>query len=105
MADRDMDKSIICAGSGGQGIMFMGKLLAYSAMKADYKVTWISSYGAEARGGAAYCMVTISNSYIPSPVIESPDICIVMNNSSFEKFNRRLKKGGLLILNSSFILS
>lgn len=98
-----MTKSIICAGFGGQGIMFMGKLLAYSAMRSGYEVTWISSYGAEARGGAAYCMVTISDSAIASPVIENPDICIVMNNPSFEKFKDRVKKKGILILNSSLI--
>ncbi|MBM3254274.1 MAG: 2-oxoacid:ferredoxin oxidoreductase subunit gamma [Candidatus Omnitrophica bacterium] len=98
-----MTKSIICAGFGGQGIMFMGKLLAYSAMRSGYKVTWISSYGAEARGGAAYCTVIISDSTIASPVIENPDICIVMNNPSFEKFKDRIKKRGILILNSSLI--
>lgn len=98
-----MTKSIICAGFGGQGIMFIGKLLAYSAMRSGYKVTWISSYGAEARGGAAYCMVTISDSAIASPVIENPDKCIVMNNPSFEKFKDRVKKKGILILNSSLI--
>lgn len=83
--------------------MFMGKLLAYSAMRSGYQVTWISSYGAEARGGTAYCMVTISDSIIASPVIENPDICIVMNNPSFEKFKDRVKKKGILILNSSLI--
>ncbi|MFH0838623.1 MAG: 2-oxoacid:acceptor oxidoreductase family protein [Candidatus Omnitrophota bacterium] len=98
-----MSKLIICAGFGGQGIMFMGRFLAYSAMKLNYNVTWISSYGAEARGGAAYCMVVISDDDIPSPLIEHPDVCIVMNSPSFEKFHTRLKKNGLLILNSSLI--
>ncbi len=83
--------------------MFMGKLIGYAAMKLNYNVTWISSYGAEARGGASYCMVIISDNPIPSPVVEEPDICIVMNNPSFEKFSKKLKKKGLLIMNSSMI--
>ncbi len=98
-----MTKSIICAGFGGQGIMFMGKLLGYAAMKLGYKITWISSYGAEARGGAAHCMLVISDEDIPSPIIEEPDICVAMNSPSFEKFKNSLKKRGLMILNSSLI--
>lgn len=98
-----MTKSIICAGFGGQGIMFTGKLLGYAAMKLGYKVTWISSYGAEARGGSAHCMLVISDEDIPSPVIEKSDICIAMNGPSFEKFKNSLNKRGLIILNSSLI--
>ncbi len=83
--------------------MFTGKLMGYAAMKLGYKVTWINSYGAEARGGSAHCMLIISDEDIPSPVIEKPDICIAMNSPSFEKFKNRLNKRGLIILNSSLI--
>src|SRR3989338_680021 len=96
-------EEIICAGFGGQGIMLMGKLLSYAGMKRRYNVTWMPSYGAEVRGGTAHCMVVISDKDIPSPILDKPDICIVMNAPSMIKFERSVKKGGLLIINTSLI--
>ncbi|HIE44392.1 MAG TPA: 2-oxoacid:ferredoxin oxidoreductase subunit gamma [Candidatus Omnitrophica bacterium] len=96
-----MLEEIICAGFGGQGIIFMGKLLAWAALECDKFVTYIPSYGAEMRGGTANCSVIISDNEIPSPLIEKPTGLIVMNRNSLDKFEKRLKKGGLLVINSS----
>jgi len=96
-------EDIILAGFGGQGIMFIGKLLIHGAMKEEKNVTWIPSYGPEMRGGTANCTVVISDETIGSPVITSPHSLIVMNNPSLDAFEPRLKEGGVLVMNSSLI--
>ena len=96
-----MHEKIVCAGFGGQGIMIMGKLLAFVGMKEGYHVTWMPSYGAEVRGGTAHSMVHISTRPIAAPIIARPNVCIIMNNPSLQKFAGKIEKGGLLIVNSS----
>ena len=96
-------EDVIIAGFGGQGVLFIGKLLAYAAMKEGRKVTWIPSYGPEMRGGTANCTVVISDETIGSPVITSPHSLIVMNNPSLDSFEPRLITGGVLIMNTSLI--
>ena len=91
------------SGFGGQGLMFIGKLLAYSAMKEGRQVTWIPSYGPEMRGGTANCTVVISSEEIGSPVIPHPRTVIVMNNPSLETFEPKLRSSGLLLLSSSLV--
>jgi len=98
-----MYKEIVCAGFGGQGIMVMSKLLAQAAMEEMKEITWMPSYGAEVRGGTAHAMVVISDSEIASPSISEPDDCIIMNRPSFLKFEQLVKKGGLIVVNSSLI--
>ncbi|MCL4491615.1 MAG: 2-oxoacid:acceptor oxidoreductase family protein [Nitrospirae bacterium] len=98
-----MEKRIIIAGSGGQGVLFLGKLMAYSAMLEGKEVTWFPSYGAEMRGGTANCTVIISDEMIGSPVTGNPDILIVMNEASYNRFSKRLLPGGLLFYDSSLI--
>ncbi len=100
-----MIERIIIAGAGGQGIMLLGKVLAGAAMRENKFVTWIPSYGAEVRGGTAYCMVIISDKEIGSPYIGQADTLVIMNEPSLEKFRYRLKNKGLLILNSSLAKS
>ncbi|UCH31470.1 MAG: 2-oxoacid:acceptor oxidoreductase family protein [Candidatus Bathyarchaeota archaeon] len=95
--------NLILAGFGGQGLMFIGKLLAYSAMKTGKYVTWIPSYGPEMRGGTANCTVVISDEEIGSPVITSPQALIIMNNPSLKIFEPRLQPHGILLFNSSLI--
>jgi len=95
--------NVILAGFGGQGLMFIGKLLAYSAMKTGKYVTWIPSYGPEMRGGTANCTVVISDEEIGSPVITSPQALIIMNNPSLKAFEPRLQPNGFLFLNTSLI--
>jgi len=96
-----MTEKIIIAGTGGQGIMLLGKVMAEAALKENKCVTWFPSYGAEVRGGTAHCMVVISDEEICSPYIAKADILLVMNAPSQEKFKSRLKNQGLLLLNSS----
>ncbi len=98
-----MKESIICAGFGGQGIMLMGRVLAHAAMEEDKYVTWIPSYGAEVRGGTAYCFVIISDQPIASPYISYADSAIIMNEPSLVKFLNRIKTKGLVLINSSLV--
>jgi 2-oxoglutarate ferredoxin oxidoreductase subunit gamma len=98
-----MENRIIIAGSGGQGILFLGKLIAYSGMLEGKEVTWFPSYGAEIRGGTANCTVIVSEEMIGSPVIRNPNILIAMNEASYNRFSERLLPGGVLIYDSSLI--
>ncbi|NQT96091.1 MAG: 2-oxoacid:acceptor oxidoreductase family protein [Candidatus Omnitrophica bacterium] len=98
-----MTEEIICAGFGGQGIMILGKLMAYSAMRKNFNVTWMPSYGAEVRGGTAHCMVVISDKEVASPVISLYDTAIIMNKPSLDKFIGKIRPKGTLILNSSLV--
>ena len=93
----------IIAGFGGQGVMFMGNLLAMAGMHENQKTTYMPVYGVEMRGGTANCTVVISDREIGSPIIESPCSSIVMNLPSLLKFGPRVKKKGLLMVNSSLI--
>lgn len=98
-----MTNEIIFAGFGGQGVILAGKILALAGMSEDKYVSHIPSYGAEMRGGTANCSVIVSDEEIASPVIEQPDVVVALNKPSMTKFEGQLKKGGLLIYNSSLI--
>jgi 2-oxoglutarate ferredoxin oxidoreductase subunit gamma len=98
-----METSIIISGFGGQGVLFAGQLLAYAGMDAGRNVTWIPSYGPEMRGGTAHCVVIISDESIGAPVVARPDIAVVLNKPSFDKYEPLVKPGGLLVVNSSLI--
>jgi len=100
---RAVCEEILCAGFGGQGIMFMGKLLAEAGLAGGLAVTWMPSYGAEVRGGTAYSMTKVSAKEIASPIVANPDILIVMNKPSLIKYEGKLKDGGLLIANRSLV--
>jgi len=93
----------VFAGFGGQGVMFVGQLLAYAAMDAGREVTWIPSYGPEMRGGTANCTVTISDKPIGSPLVRHPKVAVVFNNPSFVKYMPIVAAGGWLAYNSSII--
>ncbi|MBW2086512.1 MAG: 2-oxoacid:acceptor oxidoreductase family protein [Deltaproteobacteria bacterium] len=94
---------LIIAGFGGQGVMFIGNLLAQAAMLEGRKVTYLPVYGVEMRGGTANCTVVISDQDIGSPSITNPKGCVVMNKPSLVKFGPRVKNDGLLLVNSSLI--
>lgn len=99
-----MENKVICAGFGGQGVMSMGQLLAYAGMIEDKYVSWLPSYGPEMRGGTANCGVTVSDEEIGSPIITNDaDIAIVMNLPSLIKFEKDVKPGGKIFINSSLI--
>ncbi len=94
---------IVLAGFGGQGILFAGKVLAYSGLKAGREVSWLPSYGPEMRGGTANCSVVISDKPVGSPIIPNPDVLIAMNRPSLDKFENSLPAGGMVILDSSMV--
>ncbi len=98
-----MLKEMIFAGFGGQGVLSMGKLIAYAAMKEGKEISWMPSYGPEMRGGTANCMVNVSSESISSPIVQAYDIAVVFNLPSLKKFEPMVKKGGVLIWESSTI--
>ena len=98
-----MEKQLIIAGFGGQGVLLMGQLLAYSGMLSGREVTWMPAYGPEMRGGSANCSVVISDRPVGSPKVEEPDTVIAMNRPSMELFEKTLVPGGILLYNSSLI--
>ena len=94
---------IITAGFGGQGILFTGDLLAQAALSEGKHVTFLPTYGVAMRGGTANCLVKVSDEEIGSPLLEAPDAAIIMNEPSLKKFQPMVKKGGLIIANSSIV--
>jgi len=100
-----MNEELIIAGFGGQGVLSMGMTLAYAGMVEDKQVAWIPSYGPEMRGGTANCTVIVSDTNVSSPIISSYDTVIVLNQPSLEKFESKVKPGGILIYESNNILN
>ncbi|TDL66369.1 2-oxoacid:ferredoxin oxidoreductase subunit gamma [Rhodococcus qingshengii] len=98
-----MLEEIIIAGFGGQGVMSMGQLIAYAGMLEGKGVSWLPSYGPEQRGGTANCAVIVSDEPVGSPLVTNPSTAIILNNPSFDKFEHRVRPGGLLIINSSLV--
>lgn len=96
-------KEVVMAGFGGQGVMTVGQLLAYTAMEEGKQVVWIPSYGPEMRGGTANCTVVVSENRIGSPIINNPQSACVFNRPSLDKFGPLIRAGGLLLINSSLI--
>jgi 2-oxoglutarate ferredoxin oxidoreductase subunit gamma len=96
-----MIERVLITGAGGQGIMLLGKVLAEVALLEDKFVTWLPAYGPEVRGGAAHCMVTISDDEIGSPYILKADTLVTMNQMSLNKFKSRVNNNGLMVINSS----
>lgn len=99
-----MKNEIIIAGFGGQGVLSMGKILAYAAMMEGKEVTWIPAYGPEQRGGTANCTVIISEEEISSPILSTFDTAIILNQASLSKFEASLKPGGTLIYDPTAIV-
>jgi 2-oxoglutarate ferredoxin oxidoreductase subunit gamma len=98
-----MQTEIVISGFGGQGVLFAGEMLAYAGMAEGKHVTWFPSYGPEMRGGTANCIVIISDEEIGSPMVRNPQVVIAMNLPSLDKYENQLKKGGLMIINSSIV--
>ncbi|MDR2388935.1 MAG: 2-oxoacid:acceptor oxidoreductase family protein [Tannerellaceae bacterium] len=88
---------IIIAGFGGQGVLSMGKILAYSGLTEGKEVSWMPSYGPEQRGGTANVTVILSNNPISSPILNAYDVAIILNQPSLEKFESKVKPGGILL--------
>ena len=98
-----MTDNIIITGFGGQGILFAGKILAYTALVKGKKLSWLPSYGPEMRGGAANCHVIVSDEPVGSPIIITPNILISMNKPSLDKFENDVVPGGTIIYDKTLI--
>ena len=98
-----MKEEIIIAGFGGQGVLSMGKILAYAGLMNDLEVTWMPAYGPEQRGGTANVTVILSDSAISSPVLDSYDTAVILNQQSLDKFESKVKPGGTLLYDPSGI--
>lgn len=100
-----MKAEIIIAGFGGQGVLSMGKILAYSGLMEDKEVTWMPAYGPEQRGGTANVTVIVSEERISSPILSHYDVAIVLNQPSLDKFESKVKPGGILIYDGFGIIN
>jgi len=99
-----MTEEIIIAGFGGQGVLSMGKILAYSGVMQGQEVTWFPSYGPEMRGGTANVTVILSDNRISSPILHEFDTAIILNQQSMDKFEKEVKPGGSLLYDPNGIV-
>jgi 2-oxoglutarate ferredoxin oxidoreductase subunit gamma len=100
-----MTHELLIAGFGGQGVLSMGMTLAYAGMIEEKEISWMPSYGPEMRGGTANCIVIVSDKKISSPIITTFDTVIALNQPSMDKFEKSVKSGGLLLYDSTNIIS
>ena len=97
------DWNFVFAGFGGQGILFVGKVVAYAGMMESREVSWLPSYGPEMRGGTANCSVCLSGQPIGSPLVLEPNALVVMNNPSYDKFIDAVSPGGTAVIDSALV--
>ncbi len=98
-----MDSNVLIAGFGGQGVLFMGQLLANACMNEGLNVTWSPAYGAEMRGGTVNCTVCMSDDEVACAFVDKPENVIALNGPSFERFESKIKPGGIMVVNSSLV--
>ena len=98
-----MNKEMIFAGFGGQGVMLMGQILAYAGMLEGQQVSWFPAYGPEMRGGTANCSIIIGDEPVGTPIVTEPSVVVAMNLPSLDKFEPMLHADGTLLINSSLI--
>lgn len=95
--------NVLLAGFGGQGILFAGKVMAYSGLVDGCEISWLPSYGPEMRGGTCNCSVVLSDKSIGSPLVVNPDVLVAMNKPSLEKFVNNVVPGGMILVDSSTV--
>ena len=98
-----MTYETIMAGFGGQGLLFSGKVLAHAALIENKELSWLPSYGPEMRGGTCNCSVIVSDDPVGSPIIAHPNVLMVMNEPSLDKFEDTVAAGGTIFVDSSLI--
>jgi len=98
-----MTKQFLIAGFGGQGLLFAGKFLVYKGMLEGKEVSWLPSYGPEMRGGTASCSVIVSDEPVGSPIVDHPDVLMVMNLPSLDRYEDSVQPGGMIFLDSTLI--
>ncbi len=97
------ENQIVIAGFGGQGLLFSGKILAYGGLLENRQLSWLPSYGPEMRGGTANCSVILSDREVGSPIVHHPDILMVMNTPSLDKYEAEVAPGGKIFIDSSLV--
>ena len=97
------DYEIVIAGFGGQGLLFSGKVLAYAGLLEGRELSWLPSYGPEMRGGTANCNVILSDTPVGSPIVDHPNVLMVMNAPSLDKYENAVTAGGSIFLDSTLI--
>ncbi len=98
-----MTHSYLIAGFGGQGLLFAGKFLVYKGMLEGREVSWLPSYGPEMRGGTASCSVIVSDDPVGSPIVDHPDVLMVMNLPSLDRYEQAVQPGGMIFVDSTLI--
>ena len=97
------DHEIVIAGFGGQGLLFSGKVLAYAGLLEGRELSWLPSYGPEMRGGTANCNVILSDSPVGSPIVDHPNVLMVMNGPSLDKYESEVVPGGMIFVDSTLV--
>ena len=97
------EHEIVIAGFGGQGLLFTGKVLAYAGLLEKRELSWLPSYGPEMRGGTANCNVILSDDPVGSPIVDHPNVLVVMNAPSLDKYEKSVVPGGKIFLDSTLI--
>ena len=100
-----MKHELLAAGFGGQGVLSMGMTLAYAGMLEGKEISWMPSYGPEMRGGTANCVTIVSDTKISSPIVSTFDTVVALNQPSLDKFEHAVKPGGLMVYDSTNILT
>lgn len=98
-----MTHSYLIAGFGGQGLLFAGKFLVYKGMLEGKEVSWLPSYGPEMRGGTASCSVIVSDDPVGSPIVDHPNVLMVMNLPSLDRYEQAVQPGGMIFVDSTLI--
>ena len=98
-----MTHSFLIAGFGGQGVLFAGKFLVNKGMLEGKEVSWLPSYGPEMRGGTANCSVIVSDEPVGSPIVDHPDVLMVMNLPSLDKYESAVQPGGMIFVDSTLV--
>jgi len=98
-----MERSVVIAGFGGQGVILAGKILAQAGVDHRLEVTWLPSYGPEMRGGTANCTVVLSDEPVGSPIVDEPSALVALNLPSLDKFEPTVAKGGTIVVNASLV--
>ncbi len=97
------EHQIVIAGFGGQGLLFSGKVLAYAGLLEGRELSWLPSYGPEMRGGTANCNVILSDTPVGSPIVQKPNVLMVMNNPSLDKYEDAVAPGGKIFIDATLI--
>ncbi len=98
-----MEMSLVIGGIGGQGVQTIGRMITYAANEAEYYTTFLPAYGGAMRGGTSNCSIMISDEEIAAPTKQFVDCVIAMGTEALQELQGRVRRGGLLIVNTSIV--